>query len=176
MAFDWNIDRDLEPYIQTHLVYELKYLLVAATTWSAVREQTDRAPWPDHLVVMAMESAFVHTRALSEFLGLEEGWAKGPRSAHSAPPLPLWAHYSGPMHMKVLHPDPRRPYAPGVQDGDDLKDRVVDLALEVLAAWDGVAEQAEMAQFRTAMVHARNSAVETSHLSAARMTIMPLFR
>ena len=40
---------------KTHPVYELKYLLVAATTWTAVRAETDRAPWPDHLVVMAMD-------------------------------------------------------------------------------------------------------------------------
>ncbi|MGH3370990.1 MAG: hypothetical protein ACRDPR_13430 [Nocardioidaceae bacterium] len=175
MALDWDIRRHLEPYIETHLVYELKYLLVAATTWSAVQAEQDREPWPDHLVVMAMESAFVHNRTLCEFLGLKEGWASGPRSPHSAPRLPLWDRYSKPMHMKVLHPDPRRPYATGVQGGDDLKDRVVDLAREVLFAWDQVAQQAEMTDFRGAMVRARNSAVVDSQRSAARMTVKALF-
>jgi hypothetical protein len=79
------------------------------------------------------------------------------------------------MHMKVLHPDPRRPYAPGKRDGDDLKDRVVDLAREVLMAWDQVAEQDEMARFRSVMAQARRSAVADSRLSARRMGITPLF-
>jgi hypothetical protein len=175
MAFDWNIDRDLEPYIETHLVYELKYLLVAAVTWSAVDAEADRAPWPDHLVVMAMESAFVHARTLCEFLALEEGWSKD-RSPHDAPPLPLWNEYCEPMHMKVLHPDPRRPYAPGERKGDDLKDRVVDLAQEVLAGWDQVADQEGMAVFRASMVRARNSAVADSHRAARRMNARAPFR
>jgi hypothetical protein len=174
MALDWDTDRDLGPYIETHLVYELKYLLVAATTWAAVHPEAARERWPDHLVVMAMESAFVHTRTLCEFLTLEEGWSRG-RSRHHAPALPLWSDYHGPMHMKVLHPDPRRPYAPGDQGGDDLKDRVVDLAREVLIAWDQVAEQDAMATFRSVMALARRSAVVESRLSASRMGIMPLF-
>ena len=175
MAFDWAIDRDLEPYIETHLVYELKYLLVAAVTWSAVHAETDRAPWPDHLVVMAMESAFVHTRTLCEFLGLEEGWSKD-RSPHHAPPLPLWNEYREPMHMKVLHPDPRRPYAPGKRKGDDLKDRVVELAHEVLGGWDHVADQECMAVFRASMVEARGSAVADSDRAARHMNAPSLFR
>jgi hypothetical protein len=174
MALDWDTDRDLGPYIETHLVYELKYLLVAATTWAAVHAEADRERWPDHLVVMAMESAFVHTRTLCEFLTLEEGWSKG-RSRHEAPALPLWNAYHAPMHMKVLHPDPRRPYAPGKREGDDLKDRVADLAREVLMAWDQVAEQDEMAMFRSVMAQARRSAVADSRLSARRMGITPLF-
>ncbi|MCA1697044.1 MAG: hypothetical protein LC749_21265, partial [Actinobacteria bacterium] len=101
MALDWDIGRDLEPYIETHLAYELKYLLVGATTWSAVHAEVGRGPWPHHLVVIAMESAFVHTRTLCEFLSLEEGWARGPRSPHLVPALPLWHRYCGPMHMKV---------------------------------------------------------------------------
>jgi hypothetical protein len=123
-----------------------------------------------------MESAFVHTRTLCEFLNLEEGWGKGPRSPHSAPSLPLWHQYSGPMHMKVLHPDPRRPYMIGVQDGDDLKERVVDLALEILVAWDAVAEQPEMTAFRTPMLTARQRAVADGRNSAARMSVQPLFK
>jgi hypothetical protein len=173
MAFDWDIDRDLQPYIETHLVYELKYLLVAAGTWSVVHAERDRAAWPDHLVVMAMESAFVHTRTLCEFLALEEGWAKG-RSPHHAPALPLWNEYCAPMHMKLLHPDPRRSYAPGEQKGDDLKDRVVDLAHEVLAGWDQVADQEGMAAFRISMVRARDSAVADCQQAARRMKALPL--
>jgi hypothetical protein len=175
MAFSWDISRDLGQYIEVHLAYEIKYLLVAATTWSAVHAETERAAWPNHLVVMAMESAFVHTRTLSEFLGLEEGWAKGRRSPHQPPMLPIWSQYDRPMHMKVLHPDPRRPYAPGQYDGDDLKDRVVDLAQEVLGAWDQVAEQAAMTEFRNSMVVAREIAVDASQRAAHRLRISPVF-
>jgi hypothetical protein len=121
-----------------------------------------------------MDSALLHTRTLCEFLGLEEGWAKG-RSPHLAPRLPLWTAYQGAMHMKVLHPDPRRPYVAGVQKGDDLMDRVADLAHEVLTAWEQVAAQTEMTEFRSAMDRARSRAVDASQRAADRMQTDPLF-
>ncbi len=147
MALDWPLPNALIDYIETHLAYELKYLLVAATTWTAVHEEQDRGSYPDHLVVMAMESAFVHTRTLSEFLLKQEGWSKDRRTPHSRPKLPKWNHYSQPMHTKVLHPSPDRPYAPEVRKGDDLKDQVLDLASEVLAGWDTVAAQPGMGSY-----------------------------
>jgi hypothetical protein len=158
---------DLDSYVATHLAYELKYLLVAATTWAAVHDEAQRSAWPSHLVVFSMESAFVHTRTLCEFLMLEQGWKK--KSPHAKATLPLWDTYKGPMHMKVLHPDPRRPYVPGACPGDDLKERVVDLAQEVLSAWDIVSVQPAMLPIRSAMMAARGSAVADAHRSAARL-------
>lgn len=169
MAFDWDPARDLGPYIETHLGYELKYLLVAATTWSAVHAEGDRWRGPNHLVVMAMESAFTHTRNLSEFLLLEDGWRK--RSPHQPPDLPLWGKYQRPLHMKVLHPDPSRPYLPGERGGDDLNDRVVDLATEMLNGWAVVSEQPAMAALREVMDAARAVAVAEAEDAAGRMGI-----
>jgi hypothetical protein len=167
------IERDLGPYIETHLAYELKYLLVAATTWSAVHDEKRRAPWPDHLVVMAMESAFVHKRTLCEFLTLDEGWAK--KSPHRAPALPAWDVYKGPMHMKVLHPDPRRPYAEKKRPGDDLPGQVLKLASETLGGWDGVEAQVEMDAYREAMNAARVTAIGDACRAAQRMKVRPTF-
>jgi len=126
---------------------------------------------------MAMESAFVHTRVLCEFLLLEEVWAKdGGRAPHTPPALPLWAQYRRPMHMKVLHPDPTRPYVAEQQPGDDLKDRVFDLAAEVLKGWDLVARQPPMALFRSAMIRARNGAVADGAATAGRLHERPVFK
>ena len=169
----WVTSRDLEPYIETHLAYELKYLLIAATTWSAVHDETRRAPWPDHLVVMAMESAFVHTRTLCEFLRLQGRWPQ--KSPHAAPPLPLWKQYGTPMNMKVLHPDPRRPYRAGERAGDDLPGRVLDLARETLDGWDLVAAQAKMDDYRHAMQRARDIAIGEARRAAQRMKLKPVF-
>ena len=64
----------------------------------------------------------------------------------------------------------------GGKKGDDLKDRVVDLAHEVLAGWDQVADQESMASFRISMVRARDSAVADCQQAARRMKALPLFR
>jgi hypothetical protein len=90
--------------------------------------------------------------------------------------LPLWNEYCEPVHMKVLHPDPRRPYTAGERKGDDLKDRVVDLAEEVLAGRDQVAGRGGMAALRASMVRPRNSPVADSHRAARRMNARALFR
>jgi hypothetical protein len=172
-AFTWSIERDLAPYIETHLAYELKFLLVGATTWSAVHDEAARAQWPHHLVVMAMEASFVHTRTLSEFLGQQEGWED--RSPHIAPALPLWRVYCEPMHMKVLHPDPRRPYEIGARRGDDLKEQVVALAQEVLDGWDAVSAQTSMERFRDPMIEARGRAVDDAQRAARRLGISIVF-
>ncbi len=174
MPLDWETSRDLGPYIDIHLAYELKYLLVTSTTWTAVRAEGVRAKWPDHLVVIALESAFVHTRTICEFLRLREGWSKD-RSPHRPTDLPLWTAYESAMHMKVLHPDPRRPYQPGEQAGDDLQTRVVDLAGEALRAWDEVADQPEMAEFRPQMMRARITAVAEAAHAARRLGVARVF-
>jgi hypothetical protein len=164
---------ELRGYIDTHLAYELKYLLVAATTWAAVHHEVDRRPWPDHLVVLAMESAFVHTRVLYEFIGGEEGW--GNRSPHSPLRSDLWQEYQGPMHQKVLHPAPTRPYQPTGTTADDLKERVVDFALDVLDLWERVAQQQVMRHHRTSMEDARRNAIRDAERSAQILKISPVF-
>jgi hypothetical protein len=141
---------DLNDYIDEHLRYELKYLLVGATTWSAVNDPDDRGPHAPHLVVLALESVLVHTRVLYEFLHHEEGWAD--RSPHSVTQSEFWASYKKPLHERVLHPSRRRPYAPGKMVGDDLKCRVVDFATDILTMWRDVAGQVAMRSYKTTPV------------------------
>jgi hypothetical protein len=153
--------------------YELKYLLVSATTWSAVSDPEDRGPHAPHLVVLAMESV-VHTRVLYEFLHHEEGWAD--RSPHSITQSELWATYKKPLHKKVLHPSPRRPYAPGKMVGDDLKYRVVDFATDILTMWRDVTGQVAMRSYKTTMISASNAAVVDATSSATWFELEPVFR
>jgi hypothetical protein len=63
---------ELKRIIREDLLEELRWLLVGQTTWEAVRRlvpvdpHRDERP-PDHLVMLAMNSAFVHGRTLLEF-------------------------------------------------------------------------------------------------------------
>lgn len=164
---------DLNEYIDVHLGYELKYLLVAATTWRAVHDPASRGRHPPHLVVLAMESAFVHSRVLYEFLHLEEGWAG--RSPHAAATSVLWAEYRTPLHEKVLHPSPRRPYAEGALAGDDLKDRVADLAGDIVQVWRDVASQTAMEPHREQMLDAVSGAIVDATQTAAWFKVGPIF-
>ena len=164
---------DLDDYIGEHLRYELKYLLVAATTWRAVHDPNDRGSHAPHLVVLATETAFVHTRVLYEFLHLEEGWAK--RSPHEVVPSPLWKAYKIPLHEKVLHPSPRRPYKHSSNPGDDLKERVADFANDILTMWRSVLGQSAMVPHQAAMTEASEAAVGDATASAAWFGIQPLY-
>lgn len=165
---------DLSDYVDVHLRYELKYLLVAATTWSAVQDAQHREPHAPHLVVLATESAFVHTRVLYEFLHLDEGWAD--RSPHAVSRSTLWTSYKTPLHEKVLHPSPRRPYVAGQMLGDDLKDRVVDFATDVLRMWRDVALQPSMGPHAATMTSASDAAVVDARSSAEWFGIEPVFQ
>lgn len=164
---------DLSDYLAVHLHYELKYLLVDATTWAAVRSPGDRGRHAPHLVVMSMESAFVHTRVLYEFLTHDEGWAK--RTPHERRQSDLWDEYKVAMHTKVLHPGANRPYEPTNTSADELQHRVVDFAHDILALWDDVAAEKAMAAHRDTMTDSRAYAVEEARRSADWFGIPPVF-
>jgi hypothetical protein len=68
------MDTALRESIEKDLLYELKYLLCAATEWEAQRvlvgELPQQAKIPEpcaHIKVYSMDSAFVHARCLYEF-------------------------------------------------------------------------------------------------------------
>lgn len=164
----------LTDYVDVHLRYELKYLLVAATTWKAVHDPRHRGPHAPHLVVLAMESSFVHTRVLYEFLHLEDGWSG--RSPHTVNASSLWAAYRKPLHEKVLHPSPRRPYQPGAMTGDDLKDRVVDFATDILTMWRVLGGQQAMRPHSATMTMAADAAVADATLTAEWFGIQRVFQ
>jgi hypothetical protein len=159
---------DLRKYISIHLAYELKFLLVAAATWTAREHHGENRP--DHLAVMAMDSAFVHARVLYEFLTREprSGW-ETKRTPHDAVASDLWAEYSAPMHDKVLHPSPKRPYRPTGTTADDLHGQVLNLSRDVLRLWKGVAAQSVMEPYRVAMHAAAETAVQEAANAAERL-------
>ena len=165
---------DLNDYVAVHLRYELKYLLVDATTWSAVHREEDRAPHAPHLIVMAMESAFVHTWVSYEFLTHDEGWSK--KTPHARKQSDLWGEFKTPMHTKVLHPGANRPYVPTITSADDLKDKVVDFAVDVVQLWDEVIVDPTMAHVHDDMRDARRFAHEDALYGARWFGIIPLFQ
>jgi hypothetical protein len=121
-----------------------------------------------------MESAFVHTPVLYEFLHFEEGWAG--RSPHTVTVSSLWTAYKTPMHEKVLHPSPRRPYEPGEMAGDDLKDRVVDFAADILTMWRGLGGQLPMRLHAETMTIAADAAVVDATSTADWFGVQRVFR
>lgn len=65
---------DLHKYIRVHFAYELEYLLVGATAWSA--RQGPPAPGQPDVATLAMEVAYVHVRNLNEFFQTRRPTAK----------------------------------------------------------------------------------------------------
>lgn len=163
-------------HIQVHLAYELKFLLVAATTWEAARrDELRHAHRIPHLMTMSMESAFVHTRALCEFLAepKTDQWAR--LRVHEPVRIPLWDVYCTPMHDKVLHLNPRRPYRSTGELADGLKDQVIELARAVLVAWDEVAAQPTMEALAPSMAQARKMAITEGRMVAEHFGVPAVF-
>jgi hypothetical protein len=165
-----STDLDLHEYIRVHLYYELAMLLVAATTW---REARDRDRHPLYLREMAMDSAFLHARVLYEYLTKDQGWAD--RSPHPRQGSDLWDKYHGPLHWKLMHPGPHRPYETHVGPGDDLMYRVEDFANDILRWWGVVTEDASMADYRDDLLFARRRALDDAAEAARRLGIRTLF-
>jgi hypothetical protein len=173
---------DLHAYIGVHLAYEVKYLLVGATTWKALdREQTlslDRRR-PD-VARLAMEAAYVHVRNLNEFFRRAEQWKTKPNtppySPHSKVASPLWAELGGAVHAKLLHPDPlKRPYQSTGERADQLMSMIVEFAEEAVDAWVTVSRQRQMEPYRQEMIQALNVAIEEASDAARWLGIEPLF-
>ena len=164
-----------QTWVEVHLAYELESLLVASTTWSSARSFADRRDWPPYLVTLSQDSALLHARALYELFGSSKSrWREARRSIGLSAPITsaLFDEYERGINDKLHHVSTSRPFVPETFPHDELPDRVLDFAHDVLSIWDGVSVQPETSAchdaFRLARARAIAAATETAEWFGAK--------
>jgi hypothetical protein len=140
-------------------------MLLGATGWQRAKFDLP-APFYDGF---AQDSTFLHARALYEFLcgrNKKRGWVQLRMAAGIESPLPsrLWddADFRNALQLKVFHLLTRwRPHEPKVKPYDDLSERVVEVAQDVLDVWTA-AIGAVTEPCRTVMTRARADSIAHS--------------
>jgi len=165
-------------WVEIHLGYDLKYLLVGATTWSCSRAFEWRADWPLHLNNLAQDSALLHTRGLYEFFVKDtKEWRQNRAEIGLAAPVssPLFKKYELAINEKVHHVSPWRPFVASGSAGDDLHERVLDFAHDLVGIWDRVGTSPETAACHYAFAAAREAAIVAAAECAAWFNDRPQF-
>lgn len=169
-------DFDLQRYTSHHFAFELRFLLVAAATWQACVDcPGERSRWPDHLIVMAGDSAFLHARNLLEVMTGREGWGKRLGIGDRRQASPFLNGYEDALHERVFHPDPRRGYLGAERPDDDLKDQVVVAAQDVLDVLEDFMSLDAVADARQALIDARHVALAEAEQAALRLGVRSPF-
>ncbi|WP_204081383.1 hypothetical protein [Mycobacterium riyadhense] len=166
----------LRKFISEDLYNELRYLLVAATQWAAYDQLVDKCgtrvqgDFPRHFKVLAMDSAFLHSRSLYEFFTSKDGKSSKHLLTWKALGLserltsPIYDKFRVPLHKRLMHLEPDRP-------GEiAIKDEVVTIAKDVLALWDKFAASAEVSKYAAELDEARARAILDSNETAQRYT------
>lgn len=172
-----NRDVDPERYLRGHVYNEMRFCLVAATTWSAcVRTREDHGV--DHLPVLAMDSAFLHARNLFEFWRGERGNIRRVFGS-DGPSSDLYVDQEEglkkALHRKLLHMDPDREFEPAETADDRLHLRVEEVAHEVLTCWDLWRASDGMAPHAVTLDAVRRDSVDQAASAAVRLGIDPVF-
>jgi hypothetical protein len=157
------MDETLASAIEVDLLYELKYLLCAATEWEAQRVLVGKPPKMEepchHLMVYSMDSAFAHARGLYEFFTTPEKTVL--RNEEKNFNRLTWHDYSPnaiqrsnpydafrvPLHGRVMHVCKDR------SGYDEIKNEVVTLAADILDVWDRFSKHPDLKDY-AALLHA----------------------
>lgn len=140
-------DNGKQDYIKLHLFNDLRWLLSAATEWS-IQDQLKLGVDGYHVQLYAMDSAFLHARALFEFFtketsdnhyGSEEFLGRG-TVLKSDSYKNQWAN---PLHKFLMHAQDRScPARLKTSGGEkDLNRMPVDFACEILRLWEEFEEE-----------------------------------
>lgn len=125
-------------YIRSHLCNELHCLLWAATEWS-VQDKLKRDIDGYHMDVYAMDSTFLHARALFEFFVKKQtgNHYSAEQFVGTVQPSDYYENWAYPLHSHLMHAQDRsRPRKLKSQDGEkDLNKMPVYFANEVLRLW-----------------------------------------
>jgi hypothetical protein len=160
-------------------------LLIAATIWQACHDIGKRDPkraqtHPHHLVVLALDSACMHARALYEFF-YDFGDRDSPGAdRHFRVKLvrtKLYTDYKHSLNKRLFHVDLNRP-APEVRGGGkrvkrDINRKVKLIADDVLNLWDQFADQRP--DFKRQLSRARRKAIAEATRAAESMGGSVLF-
>jgi hypothetical protein len=164
-------------YLQGHVYNELRWLLVASTTWVAYQQRGDNLS-VRHVDVMSMDSAFLHARNLYEFWRGERRHCelvfgqKGPESN-------LYLDNDGTLrralHRKLFHLDSDREFEPRGTSDDTLHTRVREISDDVMEQWSAWRQMPNMTRFHAVMDQVRLLSVEDAAHAAASLAMSPLY-
>jgi hypothetical protein len=128
----------ISKWVEENVYNDLRWLIVAATTWQACRDgrsSASRDSMPPHLVVLAMDSSLVHGRSLLRFFCERAGVdGKARRRCGVIEPLdsPLFDEIGDELNTYLMHLGTGR-ITGHARSGDrvHLKYRVVEVVQEV---------------------------------------------
>jgi hypothetical protein len=160
----------LRESIEKDLLYELEYLLCAATEWEAQRVLVGEPPAMEepchHLKVYSMDSAFAHARGLYEFFTTPEKTVL--RNEERNFNRLTWRDYSPnavqqsntydrfrvPLHGRVMHVCKDR------SGYGEIKTEVVTLAADILDVWGRFSKHPDLKDYAALLDEARKQAVK----------------
>jgi hypothetical protein len=160
----------LRESIEIDLLYELEYLLCAATEWEAQRVLVGEPPTMeepcDHLKVYSMDSAFAHARGLYEFFTTPEKTVL--RNEERNFNRLTWRDYSlnavqesktydrlrAALHGRVMHVCKDR------SGYGEIKCEVVTLAADILDVWDRFSKHPDLKDYANVLDQTRKQAIK----------------
>jgi hypothetical protein len=179
------IDPNLERLIEKDLYNELRWLLVAAASWTVTENRAPAA----HFHVLCMDSAFVHARQLLEFFTVplamhrrQSDQGKRPASCHSFGvqnvTSPFYDKWRLALEARLMHLRMDREWLTDKKGGSvrtAIKLQVLNAAHEVLRLWDEFAAQPEVTSYRSVLDVARAKAVEDADHAARKLRVASPF-
>lgn len=181
---------DLERLIAEDLYNELRYLLVAATSWRIAKSSNPRS-LPKHFIVLSMDSAFLHARSLYEFFtgdpSRDEGGGREPASwklfGAARQKSVLYEKWGETLHARLFHLRRNRPQPTSAKRGTrgtklptDIKEEVVNFAHDLLALWQSFTQDPALLDYRTTLDTKRAGAIREADLTAHRYNMISEFR
>jgi Fe-S cluster biosynthesis and repair protein YggX len=158
-----------QAFITDNLYHELRCLLGAATLWQIFKD--DGAGFH---VVVAMDSAFVHSRCLFKFFTEARGgndisvveFGAGP---YPSGPYKAWARS---LDRHVLHISKGRVSPTNIRNRDHLNEQVEAFARDIVRLWETF--ESDAGDYSAVLIAARNRAI-TDAANDAAGRISPLF-
>ena len=162
------MDTALRESIEIDLLYELKYLLCAATEWEAQRILVGEPPTIKepcaHVKVYTMDSAFVHARCLYEFFtstkppGDKVNWQNFGQNAGQS--SAKYDTYRDALHLRSIHLGKNR------ASQDEIKNEVVNFATDVLDLWDFFSKNPDLKDYAIVLDQTRKQAIKEAEAVA----------
>lgn len=162
-----HFSNSVSEHIEKHLYNDLRWMLCAATEWSACHKYASQwlanndPEYHRHLIVYSMDSALVHARALLEFftqrsvLGLVSGLSS-----------PLYINtWKAPMNHYLMHVYSR---SNTLRSSVVIKEEILAISNEVLRLWDELASAPQMISYKSIFDSQRKKAIEETEVIAKR--------
>jgi hypothetical protein len=156
---------DKKTFIETDLYHELRCLLGATTLWRTLKK--NEAGFD---VIVAMDSAFVHSRCLFNFFTQAKSGSDisitefGPADAYASAIYQIWYE---PLNRHVLHISKGRMNPANVYGNEHLNEQVEGFAGEILSLWRRFESDPAATDYAAALTSGRERAIRDATNDAA---------